>query len=99
RVEIARLAGHALVDFVSDDVTDAAPILRRREIALADHLLLGENVPEAKVDAEPPVFLLICRAHHEGLRTDRPPFLKSRGLRHVEVALNESRRIDCLKKT
>ncbi len=56
-VEIAAVAGEPLVDRVRDDVGDAAPIVRRREILLAVELLAGEHVPQPEFGLQPPVAL------------------------------------------
>ncbi len=46
-VEIAVLAGDALVDLVGDLVRDAAPIVGGGGVLEAGHLLAAEHVPEA----------------------------------------------------
>ena len=71
RVEIAVLAGDALVDRVGDDVRDAPPVLRRRGVAQAGQLLLGEHVPQAELDLEPAVGLRLDGAGDQRLRVDQ----------------------------
>ena len=61
RVEIALLAGEALVDRVGDDVRDAPPVVRRGEILLAGQLLAGEHVPQPELGLEPAVALARAR--------------------------------------
>ncbi len=48
-VEIALLAGEALVDRIRDDVRDAPPVVLRREILLSGELLRRKHVPQAEL--------------------------------------------------
>ncbi len=45
-IEIALLAGQALIDLVGNDVGDTTPVFRRGEILLASQLLTGGDVPQ-----------------------------------------------------
>ena len=76
-VEIALLAGQALVDLVGDDVRDAPPVFRRGEILLAGELLAGEDVPQPEFGLQPPVALPRHAAGHQRLRVDGLPVLES----------------------
>ena len=49
RIEIALLAGDALIDHVGDDVTDTAGIFRPGKELLAGELLAGKHVPEPEL--------------------------------------------------
>ena len=72
-VEIAFLAGQALIDLVGDDMRDPPPVFRRGEILLAGELLAGGDVPQAELRLEAPVALPRHAAGHQRLRVDGLP--------------------------
>ena len=72
-VEIALLAGDALIDGVGDHMRDAAPIFRLGEELLAQHLAFAEDVPQTEIDPQPAVGLQRHLARHQALRVDRAP--------------------------
>ena len=80
RVEIALLAGDALIDHIGDDVADAAGILRPREELLAGQLRAGEHVPKPELGLEPAVGGADA-PDDQGLRIDRAPILEARRAR------------------
>ena len=82
-VEIALLAGQALVNRVRDDVGDAPRLVGRAEILLTDQLLTGEHIPEAELGLEPPVALPGEAAGDERLGVDDAPIGKAR--RRIEI--------------
>ena len=94
RVEIALLAGQALVDLVRHDVRDAAPVVRRGEILLAGELLAGDHVPQPELDLEPAVALARDAAGDQRLRVDRAPVGKARQRVEARDLLDVGRRID-----
>ena len=77
-VEVAVLAGQALVDRVGDDVRDAPPVGRRREVGEAGQLLFGEDVPEPELDVQPAVRLQLDRSADQALGVDETPVGKTR---------------------
>jgi hypothetical protein len=91
-VEIALLAGQALIDRVADLVGDTTPVLRAGSELEAEQLLLGEDVPEAEIHLQ-------ARADHghlavdQGLRLDLLPCGEARLDRGVQVPLDEARRV------
>ena len=78
RIEVAVLAGDALVDGVRDDVRDAAPVVRHRVIGEPDHLLFGEHVPEPELGPEPSVGNDLDPALDQRLRVDHAPIAEAR---------------------
>ena len=93
RVEIALLAGDALIDRVGDDVADAPRILRLGEELLAGELLAGIGVPQPELGLEPAV-LAADAADDEGLRVQHPPIVKGRNAVRRDALLDERRLID-----
>ena len=93
-VEIALLAGEPLVDGVGNDVGDAAPVVRRREILLPGELLAGDHVPEPKFGFEPAVVLPGHTAGNERLRVDGAPVGKARHGIDARDLLDVGGRID-----
>src|SRR3546814_12178926 len=53
-IEVALFAGAPLVDSVGDDVGDTQPVLRRRVLGDARHLLLAAPVPEPATAPQAP---------------------------------------------
>src|SRR5579885_1311035 len=53
-VEVAVLAGDAVVYLVGDQMRDAPPILRRRRERESRQLLAGDHVPKAELDLSRP---------------------------------------------
>ena len=94
RVEIALLAGEPLVDRVRNDVSDAAPVVRRREILLAGELIAGEHIPQPEFDLEPPIGLARHAARDERLRVDCAPVRKARHGVDIGYLFDVSGRID-----
>ena len=78
RIEIALLAGQALVDGVGDDVGDAARVRLVGEELHADQLLAGKCVPQAELGAQTSVALLRDAAGDQRLRVDDLPVLEAR---------------------
>ena len=73
RVEIALLAGQALIDRVGNDVRDAPPVVGRGEILFAVELLAGKHIPETELGLQPSVALARDPAGDQCLRIDRAP--------------------------
>ena len=84
RVEIALLAGEALVDLVGDEMPQPAPLLRGDDESLRGELTACEHVPEAELADHPPVRRPSGPADHERLGVDHPPVLEAR--RRIEIA-------------
>ena len=93
-VEVAVLAGQALVDHVGDNVGDPAPIARRREVGQAGHLVLGEHIPQAEFDPQPTVGLKLGRAVYKGLGVDQTPVGEARRGLQAEQVLDEGALVD-----
>ena len=77
-VEIALLAGQALIDLVGDDVRDAPPVFRRGEILLAGELLAGDDIPQTEFGLQAAVGLPRHAAGDQRLRVDGLPALELR---------------------
>ncbi len=78
-VEIALLAGEALIDRVGDDVRDAPPVVRRGEILLAGELLCWPARPTDGTRAlRRPSGWRVQPAGHQRLRVDRAPVGEAR---------------------
>ena len=78
-VEIALLAGDALVDRVGNDVREAAPIFGRRYILLpGSKRLAAENIPEAELRLVTPVGLTRKAPDDQRLGIDGAPALEVR---------------------
>ena len=97
-VEIAVLAGDALIDLVGDDVRDAPPVLLRRRIGEAGELLLGEDVPQAELDPRLPSGWVCTCAGDERLRVDLPPVAELRRSRPVETSWMKALRVERLEQ-
>ena len=54
------------------------PVLRRRHVAQAGHLALGEDVPEPELDPDATVSLEFHMRCHQGLAADGPPVAEAR---------------------
>ena len=93
-VEIAFLAGHALVDRVRNDVRDAPPIIGRREILLPIELLAGKHIPKAKLGLQPAIALARDAAGDQRLGVDRAPVREARNVVAVGDLFDERRRTD-----
>ena len=97
-VEIAVLAGDALVDRIGDDVGDAAPVLLRRGVAQAGELLLGENVPQPELDREAAVGLRRDVAGDQRLRVQDAPIGVVRRRARRRVLIDEGALIERLEQ-
>ena len=73
RVEIAGLAGQALVDHVGDLVRDPPPLAVWRIEAQAAQLLAREHVPQPELDREQPARRCLDVAADQRLRVDLAP--------------------------
>src|SRR5207248_7968783 len=93
RIEIAVLAGDALIDLVGDDVRDAPPVLPGRRVGEPGELLFGADIPQPELDPVAAVALSLYRAGDEGLRIDLPPIGKARPLIRRDV-LDKALRIE-----
>ncbi len=93
-VEIALLAGQALVDLVGNDVCNPPRVFRRREVLLAGELLARVHIPETEFRLQTSIGLEGHPAGHQGLRVDGLPVLELRRLVDVVDLFDEGRRID-----
>ena len=84
RVEIALLAGQALVDLVRHQMPEPAPLVLSDHEALGGELPAREHVPEAELGDDPAVRRAAGPADHQRLGVEDAPILKAR--RRVEIA-------------
>ena len=98
-VEIALLAGDALIDGVGDLVGDAAPGFGRGEEGEAGELLLDHHVPQPELDAQPPVGLAGDGAGDQPLGVEQAPVGETGQALQRRRVLNERRRIDRPEQT
>src|ERR1700676_871983 len=98
RIEIAFLAGDALVDLVGNDVGDPPHVVGLAEELLAVEIVSGEYVPQPVLDLVTAVLPATDAAGHERLRIDHAPILEA-GVRVDRLdALDEGGLIERLKQ-
>ncbi len=93
RVEIALLAGDALIDRVGDDMADAPRVLRPAEELLADELLAGIDIPESEFGPQPAVRAADA-ADHQSLRIQHAPIVEGRDAVESDRLVDEGRLVD-----
>ena len=93
-VEIAHLAGQALVDRIRDDMRDTAPDVGRGEILRAGELLGGGHIPQPEFRLQPAVALARDAAGDQRLGVDGAPIGKPRQRVDVRDPLDIGRGID-----
>ncbi len=78
---------------------DAAPVVRRGEELLADHLLATERIPQAELSLETAIRLFGDAARDKRLRIDDLPVLETRSRVRIGDLLDEGALVDRCKKT
>ena len=93
-VEVALIAGQALVDRIRNDVSDAPPIVGGGEILLAGELLARQHVPQPELGFQPSVRLTRDPPDRERLRVDGAPVRKARHRVHARDLFKKGGRIE-----
>ncbi len=93
RVEIAFLAGDALIDRVGDDMADAPRVLGLAEELLAGELLAGIDVPQPELGLEPAVRAADA-PDDKGLGIQHPPIVEGGNAVESDPFLDEGRLVD-----
>ncbi len=93
-IEIATLAGNALVDGIGNLVSDPTPVVVGRRKAQATHLNPGEHVPEAEFDVQVAIGALVDVAGDQGLGVDLTPVGEARQVAQLLGRLDEGTPID-----
>ena len=97
-VEIAFLAGEALVNKVRDNMRQPPRCVRRNVELFACNLPSGIDIPEPELAPQPAVAGVGDAADDKGLRVEHAPILKLRGGIHVRNPLDERCRVYGLEK-
>ena len=92
-IKIAILACHPLVDHVRDHMGNTAPVTGFCGIGKAGHLILRQNVIQAKIHLQLPWPCRADLAHHQQIRANAFPVGKTRRFACRTEPLQERRRI------
>ena len=77
-IEITRFAGQAFIDGIGNDMGDPPPVTWCAEIDQTGHLFARQDVPKAKLYAQPAIAFNAHLARDKGLGVQHPPIGKSR---------------------
>ncbi|ENN87294.1 hypothetical protein RHSP_25736 [Rhizobium freirei PRF 81] len=92
-IEVALLAGDLLIDRISNDMGDTAPVIGLGIKLLADHLAVAERIPQAEFGAKTAAFLRHA-AGDQRLRVDRCPIREARRRIRIADLLDEGLLVD-----